>query len=110
MSPIVFFAWYTYVPGGAPADAAGQRWYTGQASYTPGARAMATTLYETTGGLFDAVTTPPPHNTAVGTATLAFQSCTAATLAYSFTGGANAGANGTITLTRVGPIPPGCAI
>ena len=57
LSPIAFFAWYTYVPGGAPADAAGQRWYTGQASYTPGARAMATTLYETTGGLFDAVTT-----------------------------------------------------
>jgi hypothetical protein len=68
------------------------------------------TLYETTGGLFDAPTTPPPHNTAVGMATLAFQSCTAATLAFSFTGGSSAGASGTIALTRVGPVPPGCAM
>ena len=75
LSPIAFFAWYTYVSGGTPADAAGQRWYTGQATYSAGARTVAVTLYETTGGLFDAVTTPAPHNTAVGTATLAFQSC-----------------------------------
>ena len=32
---------------------------------------------------------------AVGTATLTFQSCSAATLAYTFTGGSSAGAAGT---------------
>ena len=108
LSPIAFFAWYTYVSGGTPADAAGQRWYTGQATYNAGARTVAVTLYETTGGLFDAPTTPAPHNTAVGTATLAFQSCSAATLAFTFTGGSHAGATGTIALSRVGPVPPGC--
>ncbi len=108
LSPIAFFAWYTYVSGGTPADAAGQRWYTGQATYNAGARTVAVTLYETTGGLFDAPTTPAPHNTAVGTATLAFQSCSAATLAFNFTGGSHAGATGTIALSRVGPVPPGC--
>ena len=108
LSPIAFFAWYTYVSGGIPADAAGQRWYTGQATYNTGARTVAVTLYETTGGLFDAPTTPAPHNTAVGTATLAFQSCSAATLSFTFTGGSHAGATGSIALSRVGPVPPGC--
>ena len=75
LSPSAFFAWYTYAPGGAAAGAAGQRWYTGQSTYTAGARTLAMTLYETTGGLFDAPTTPPPNTVAVGTATLAFQSC-----------------------------------
>ena len=68
------------------------------------------TLYETTGGLFDAPTVPLPHSVAVGSATLAFQSCSAATLTFTFTGGSSAGATGTIALTRVGPIPPGCTI
>jgi hypothetical protein len=108
LSPIAFFAWYTYVSGGTPTDASGQRWYTGQATYNAGARTVAMTLYETTGGLFDAPTTPAPHNTAVGTATLAFQSCSAATLAFSFTGGSSAGASGSIALVRPGPAPPGC--
>ena len=108
LSAVAFFAWYTYVSGGVPADAGGQRWYTGQSVYTAGARTLSMTLYETTGGLFDAPTTPAPHNTAVGTATLAFQSCAAATLSFTFTGGSNAGASGTIALVRVGPVPPGC--
>ena len=47
------------------------------------------TLYETTGGLFDAPT-PVPATVAVGTATLTFLSCTAATLDYTFTGGSSA--------------------
>jgi hypothetical protein len=109
-SPIAFFAWYTYARSGAAAGAAGQRWYTGESSYAAGARTLAMTLYETTGGLFDAPTTPPPNTVPVGTATLTFQSCTAATLSFSFTGGNNAGASGIIALTRVGPVPPGCAM
>jgi hypothetical protein len=107
-SPIAFFAWYTYARSGAAAGAAGQRWYTGESGYAAGTRTLSMTLYETTGGLFDAPTTPPPNTVAVGTATLTFQSCTAATLSFSFTGGSNAGANGSIALSRVGPVPAGC--
>ena len=110
LSSVAFFAWYTYAPGGAAAGAAGQRWYTGQSSYAAGARTLAMTLYETTGGLFDAPTMPAPTAVAVGTATLAFQGCAAATLAYSFTGGSSAGAASAIALKRVGPVPPGCAM
>jgi hypothetical protein len=105
-----FLAWYTYAPAGAGAGAAGQRWYTGLAGYTAGARTVAMPLYETTGGLFDAPTTPPPHTVEVGSATLAYQSCTAATLSFAFTGGSGAGKAGTIALSRVGPVPPGCAL
>jgi hypothetical protein len=73
-------------------------------------RTVAMTLYETTGGRFDAPTMPEPATVAVGSATLAFQSCTAATLTYSFTGGSSAAASGAIALTRVGPVPPGCVM
>jgi hypothetical protein len=110
LSSVAFFAWYTYATEGAAAGAAGQRWYTGQSGYVAGARTLAMALYETTGGRFDAPTTPPPGTVAVGTATLAFQSCTAATLSYIFTGGSSASASGTIVLRRVGPVPSGCAM
>src|SRR5207247_2262249 len=66
LAPVFFFAWYTYAPAGQAAGAAGQRWFTGQASYTPGSRSIAVTLFETTGGLFDQATTPPPSTIAVG--------------------------------------------
>ena len=65
------------------------------------------TLNETTGGLFDAPM-PVPTTVTVGMATLTFQSCTAATLDYAFTGGSNAGAAGRITLSKIGPAGPGC--
>jgi hypothetical protein len=48
--------------------------------------------------------------TAVGTATLAFSNCSAATLAYNFTSAANAGPAGTISLSRVGSVPAGCVV
>ena len=110
MSQAAFFAWYTYAPGGATAGAAGQRWYTGLSNYTAGVRSVQATLYETTGGLFDVPTTAQQATVAVGTATLAFQSCSAATLTFAFTGGSSAGASGVIALGRVGPIPAGCAM
>jgi hypothetical protein len=105
----VFFAtWYTYAPdgssiGGGPS----QRWYTAQASYTPGARSFPLTVYETTGGVF--ANSTPATTVAVGTATLDFASCTAATFTYAFTGGTNAGLSGSMPLTRIGPVPAGCA-
>lgn len=105
--PFVFFAWYTYAPNGQSQGAAGQRWYTGQANYTPGARTLPMTLFETTGGLFDSAM-PTPNTVPVGTATATFTSCNALRLSFAFSGGSSAGASGTINFTRVGPTPAGC--
>ena len=108
-SSIVFAAWYTYAPGGASAGAAGQRWYTAQGSFTPGARSIPVQIYETTGGRFDTPTPAGQQTVQVGSGTLAFQSCSAATFNYNFTAGSSSGLSRTITLSRVGPVPPGCA-
>jgi len=108
ISGAFFAAWYTYAPNGAGAGVAGQRWYTAQAAFTPGLRSMPVTIYETTGGVFDKPTPPGQKTVPVGTGTMAFQSCSAATFSYNFTGGSSSGASGTIALRRVGPLPPGC--
>ena len=109
-SKALFLAWYTFAPNGAGAGPAGQRWYTAQAEFTPDLRSMPVTIYQTTGGVFDTPTPPGQKTVQVGTGTMAFQSCSAATLSYHFTGGSSSGASGTIALTRVGPVPPGCAV
>lgn len=106
--PVFFFAWYTYAPAGQAAGAAGQRWFTGQGPYSPGSRTIVVPLYETTGGLFDQPSMPPPSTVPVGTATVTFASCSSAQLQFSFTGGSNAGRSGSISLSRVGPVPAGC--
>ena len=90
------------------AGAAGQRWYTALAAFAPGLRSMPVTIYETTGGVFDTPILPGQKTVPVGTGTMAFQSCSAATFSYSFTGGSSSGLSGTINLSRVGPLPPGC--
>jgi len=103
-----FLSWFTYAPNGAASGAAGQRWYTAQGAFTPGLRTIPVQLFETTGGTFD---TPPPAGqttVAVGTGTMSFQSCSAATFSYNFTGGSSIGRSGTMALGRVGPVPPGC--
>ena len=105
--PFAFLTWYTYAPNAQLLGEAGQRWYTGQASYTPWARTVPMTLFETTGGLFDRAA-PVPNTVPVGTATAKFTSCTALQLDFSFTGGSSAGASGTINMSRVGPTPAGC--
>jgi hypothetical protein len=105
-----FAAWYTYMPNGAAAGAAGQRWYTAQGTFTPGLRSIPVTIYETTGGMFDTPTPAGQKTVAVGTGTMAFQSCSAATFNYSFTGGSSNGLTGTIALSRVGPVPSGCVV
>ena len=104
----MFAAWYTYMPNGAVAGAAGQRWYTAQGTFTPGMRSIPVQINETTGGMFDTPTPAGQKTVVVGSGTLAFQSCTAATFSYNFTGGSSNGQSGTITLSRVGPVPPGC--
>jgi hypothetical protein len=108
MAQALFFAWYTYAPNGQANGAAGQRWYTGEARYSAGARQIHATLYETTGGAFDAPT-PAAHSDVVGFSDLTFSTCASARLTYTFTGGTNAGRSGSIDLVRVGPVPPGCA-
>jgi hypothetical protein len=109
-APIVFVSWYTYGINAGAAGVAGQRWFTAQGSFQPGQRSMVLTIFQTVGGAFDEGTYPPPFTSAIaaGTAALNFASCTRASLAYNFTGGAMAGASGTIALQRVGPTPPGC--
>jgi hypothetical protein len=106
-SSTLFLAWYTYAPGGAAAGVAGERWYTASASYVPGSRSIAVQIYETTGGKFDDPAAVP-HSVVVGTGTMAFQSCSSATLSYNFTGGSSIGKSGTINMTRIGPVPNGC--
>ena len=103
-----FAAWYTYMPNGSAAGAAGQRWYTAQGSFAPGQRSIPVTIYETTGGIFDTPTPAGQKTVAVGTGTMAFQNCTTATFNYTFTGGSSNGLSATIALSRVGPVPPGC--
>ena len=78
------------------------------AAFAPGSRSMPVTIYETTGGVFDTPTPPGQKTVPVGTGTMAFQSCSAATFSYTFTGGSSSGLSGTINLSRVGPVPPGC--
>ena len=111
-SGTVFAAWYTYAPNAAGAGAAGQRWYTAQpppsATFIPGSRSIPLTIYETTGGMFDTPTSPGQQTGAVGSGTLTFQNCSAATFGYTFTGGSSSGSSGTINLQRVGPVPSGC--
>jgi len=104
----VFMAWYTYAPSGIATGAAGHRWYTAESDGPsfPGARSVPVQIFESTGGVFDAPTSP--KNVTVGSGTLAFQSCTSATFTYNFTGGSSSGLSGTISLSRVGPVPPGC--
>ena len=109
ISGTMFSAWYTYAPNGAGVGAAGQRWYTAQpTTFSPGSRSIAVQIFETTGGVFDAPTPPAQKTVPVGSATLAFQSCSAATFGYSFTGGSSNGVSGTIVLQRIGPVPKGC--
>jgi hypothetical protein len=103
-----FAAWYAYVPNGTGAGAGGQRWYTAQGAFAPGMRSIPVTIYQTSGGVFDTPTPPGQNTVAVGTGTMAFQSCSAATFGYTFTGGSSSGASGVISLSRVGPVPPGC--
>ena len=103
-----FLSWFTYISNGTGAGAAGQRWFTAQGTFAPGLRVIPVQIFETVGGRFDTATPAGQTTVPVGTGTMTYQSCSAATFAYTFTGGSLAGRSGTITLSRVGPLPPGC--
>ena len=110
IAEVSFMVWYTYASDGASRGVEGQRWYTGQGRFVPGARTLPLTLYETTGrAIFDWQGAIIPSSTQIaGTATVTFFGCNAARLAFAFTEGSNAGASGTINLSRVGPAPADC--
>jgi hypothetical protein len=72
-------------------------------------RSIPVQIFETSGGTFDTPTPPGQKTIAVGSGTLAFQSCSSATFSYNFTGGTSQGMSGSIGLSRIGPVPPGCA-
>ena len=107
---LLFAGWYTFAPNGAQIGGpASQRWYVLQAPYTPGTTSVSDIpIAIATGGVFD---DPAPTQTqVVGSASLAVLSCSAMTLSYNFTAGANAGRSGSVNLTRTGPAPAGCSV
>ncbi len=105
---VLFAGWYTYAPGaGQDSGPAGQHWYTLQATLVSGSSTVNNIgIYDTTGGVFNQAA--PISTNQVGTATLVYASCGSATLTYTFTAGANAGAHGSMNLVRLGAIPAGC--
>jgi hypothetical protein len=105
----LFIAWYTYAANGQQIGGAqSQRWYSIQGSYTAGVSSYDNiAIFETDGGAFNQ--SVPVTTTQVGTANLDFQNCSAATLSYTFTSGANSGQHGTIPLVRTSPAAAGCS-
>ena len=107
---VFFAAWYTFLANaGQNAGGPGQHWYTLQAAIPASFSALNNVgIFESTGGVFDqhAATTTAQ----VGSANITWQSCSSATLAYTFTAGPNAGLSGTLDLSRLGPVPPGCTL
>jgi hypothetical protein len=100
--------WYTFPPSGVQGGYL-EPWYTIQTtSFTPGSTTATATISTSTGGFFDDPTTATPVH--VGTATVTFQSCSTATLTYTFSSGLNQDLSGTINLQRIGPIPAGCSL
>jgi len=107
---VFFAAWYTFLANaGQNAGGAGQHWYTLQGAIPASFAALDNVgIFESTGGVFDQhVTTTTAQ---VGSANITWQSCSSATMAYSFTAGPNAGLSGTLDLTRLGPVPAGCSL
>lgn len=102
--------WYTFAQNGSGGGGASQRWYIIQDNaFAPGMVAKSgLPIYETTGGTFN--TAGGIVNTQVGTAAILFSGCSSASLSYHFSSGSNAGLDGSIALSRVGPAPAGCAL
>ena len=102
--------WYTFAQNGSAGGGASQRWYIIQDNaFAPGLSAKSgMPIYETTGGTFN--TSGGAVNAQVGTASILFSGCSSASLTYHFSSGSNAGLDGSIALSRVGPAPTGCAL
>ncbi|MEP6939070.1 MAG: Ig-like domain-containing protein [Rudaea sp.] len=108
---LVFAAWYTFAPNGAELGGTlAQRWYTLQLNnFVYGVTPIYNVpIYMTTGGVFGIKGSPVVEQ--VGTASVTFQSCTDATLAFTFTSGPNGYLTGTIPLQRAGFSPTDCQL
>jgi hypothetical protein len=92
---LVQVSWFTFDAAAGGADH--QRWYTLGGTVVGGQPSVALTIYRNIGGNFAAP--PTTSGAAVGTATLAFDSCTSGSLAYAFTDGS--GRAGSIPLRRL---------
>lgn len=102
-----FLGWYTYAVDGSTA-AESQRWLSAQGTWTSGSDSTGLNIYVSTGGGF---TTGESNNPVqVGSATLTFTSCSAATLAYDIASGEFAGLSGTLNLVRLGAEPESCPL
>lgn len=106
----LFAGWFTYAPNGQSIGGpASQRWYSLTANIPPSGNSFINLpVYGTVNGVFDDPSTVTTGQ--VGWATLAFSSCSAATLSYSFNAGPNAGMSGSLNLLRTGPTPAGCLL
>jgi hypothetical protein len=92
---VLFGAWYTYDIEAGGADT--QRWYSIQAQVSSDSTIAPVTIYQNTGGKFDA----PPATTAIaiGTGTLQFGSCTFGEFTYNL----DDGRSGAIAFNRLLP-------
>jgi hypothetical protein len=101
----LFAGWFTYEPVANAAIPSTQRWLTIQGPLTdPQADTVTLPIYATSGGVFDAV--PTRNTSAIGTATLRFESCDRAELRYrfadaSYASGTFASLEGTVPLVRI---------
>jgi len=108
-----FAGWYTYVTPGGSNGPDGQRWFSLQGAYSEaidgdGTNPVDLVIFASFGGAFGhegiATTTP------VGTATLSFESCDHALLAYAFTDGDLTGRTGILDLVRLGHASENCKL
>ncbi len=107
---VFFAAWYTFLVDAEPgAGIVGQRWYTLQATIPATFDTLQDVgIFQTTNGVFDQhATTTTTH---VGNATITWHSCSSATMAYTFFAGPNQGTSGSLDLSRLGSVPPGCTL
>lgn len=110
---VFFGAWYTFLPDADPgAGYQAQHWYTLQGlPASPDFTELADVgLYDTSGGFFMQHVTPPPVTDQVGNARIEFHDCASATLTYQFASGVNAGRQGTLDLSHIGPLAAGCVL
>jgi len=89
----LFGAWFTYDT--TAGDVTTQRWYTFGGTISDGASSATLTIWQSSGGNFNA--TPKPYAIEVGSATPSFDSCTSG----SFTFTLNDGRSGTVPLVRL---------
>ncbi|WP_083918742.1 beta-propeller fold lactonase family protein [Rudaea cellulosilytica] len=106
----LFGSWFTYTPNGQQTGGgASQSWFTLQTKQAgPSDSSYTADILAGTGGAF---MTPPGSNyktVTVGTANVAFTTCTTMSITYSFTDGVNKGLSGTLPLVRLGQPPAGC--